>query len=155
MIAKEHLDRVLAIYKPEQRVLVEADLEYPKISGKFRLGDTYYTIKPLRHATDIEIQLCLNQLTYAGVAEMMRLNRILELNGADFYKLQEEGMFIIQSKKRFRKQIKTNSEIAGELNFGRFGRYQKGLIVARADFDFENGACSGDLELIAKLGEQA
>jgi len=148
-INQELIGRVLEMYKPEQRLLKSANMNYPIISGKFLIGPTYYTHEPLKHATDIEIQLCLNQLVYVEVAESIQKNLVPELRGMDFSSLQKEGMLIIESQKRFNRDIKTDVEIDGVLRIRRLKNY-KGLLVANTDFDFEKGSCFGFLELVIK-----
>jgi len=145
-IAQQQIDEVLEIYKPEQRILVSAGLDYPSAKGIFRVGPTSYVITPFKHATDIEIQLCLNQLVYVSVSEIMRLNLVPELEGLYFKELQEEGMVITQSQKRFRKPIRTDKEITGELTYRNSKKYNS-IVLARADFQFEDRNCLGSLEM--------
>jgi len=146
MINKQQIMEVLSIYKPEQRILLSADLQYPIVYGKFKIGQTYYVINPLKHATDIEIQLCLNQLAYVGIDEIMRLGLIPNFNGLSFKELQDENMFILKSNKIFRKPIRTDIEIHGELEFKNQKKY-KNTLFTKAHFNFENRSCVGDLEL--------
>ena len=145
-ISHELIEQVLARYKPQQRVLVDANLDYPLLEGDFHIGDTYYMNPPLIHATDIEIQLCLNQLVYVGIAEIMREGLVRDLGGFNFLELQGENMLIIESRKRFRRPIPTNRNIHCALNIKRF-RGNNGLILSWSDFQFENYSCIGSLEL--------
>ena len=112
-INEEIIKMVLEPYNV--KVLQSAELDYPVIKGRFFIGNTYYHNPPLSHATDIEIQLCLNQLGYAGIAQLMHDNSIPEIKNLDFQKMREESMLIIESKKRFRRPISTNEEIYGEM----------------------------------------
>ena len=128
------------------KVLRSASLEYPIIRGSFFIGPTYYYVYPLEHATDIEIQLCLNQLIYASIAEAIRSKLVPELEGLDFDSLRNEGMLIIESRKRFRRPIRTDKEIQGEIEITRM-RDAGRLILAQANFQFENRSCFGSLEL--------
>ena len=140
------IDNVLKHYRPSLRMLKSADLKYPVVKGEFLIGRTFYYIPALKHATDIEIQLCLNQLAYVGIAKSMEQGLIPELKGLDFYELQKENMLIIESKKRFRKPIRTDVEIQGEIvlkDWRDFGN----LFLANTDFQFENRSCFGSLEL--------
>lgn len=145
-VTNEVREEVLAIYRPEQRVLLEAEIEYPEAKGKFRIGPCYYTFVDLKHATDIEIQLCLNQLAFVSVYEgiMNKVHPYLE--GKDFKELQEEGMLIVESRKRFRRPIPTDKEIYGEMTLKDLEE-RHGVIFANADFQFENRSCFGNLEL--------
>ncbi len=146
-IQQESLDLVLALYKPEQRLLRTAAINYPTITGSFLIGHCHYTLdQQLDHATDIEIQLCLNQLAYARVYEAIRLELDADLRGLNFKDLQKEGMLIIESRKRFRKQISTDRIMNGSLTM-REKRDYKGVLLCWADFNFENRSCFGSLEL--------
>lgn len=145
-ISKQVIDRVLQPYLANARVLKSAGIDFPMIHGRFLIGPTFYYSPKIEHATDIEIQLCLNQLVYAGVAEIIGQKTIPELDGINFYELQKEGMLIIESRKRFRRQIKTNKEISGEIKLGNWKKVRS-LFLSNADFKFENRSCFGELEL--------
>lgn len=145
-IQKKMIDKVLQHYRPNLRMLKSANLEYPTITGKFVIGPTYYYVPRFEHATDIEIQLCLNQMAYAGIAEVIQERRIPELSGLDFYELQKESMLVIESQKRFRKPIRTDIEIYGELTLREWRDFGK-ILISCADFQFENRSCFGSLEL--------
>lgn len=145
-VTNEVREEVLAIYKPEQRILLKVDIEYPKAKGTFRVGPCYYTLEDFKHATDIEIQLCLNQLAYVSVYDGITNKVHPYLEGKDFKKLQKEGMLIVESRKRFRRPIPTDSEIYGEMTLKDL-RERNGVVFANADFQFENRSCFGHLEL--------
>lgn len=145
-ISGETISEILKHYSPNCRPLKSATIEYPVIKGTFRIGKTFYYLPALEHATDIEIQLCLNQLAYAGIAHMMEQEAIPELRGLNFYELQKENMLIIESRKRFRKPIRTDVEIHGELVLRKW-KLAGNLLIANSDFQFENRSCIGSLEL--------
>lgn len=152
IISKETVDKVLAVYKPEQRLLLSAEIGYPIFRGNFLIGDCYYLINPgiIKHATDIEIQLCLNQLAYVGFAELINSNILPELGNQNFFQLQGENMLIVESRKRFRRRIPTDKEISGEMQIK--NSIQKGkTIFFWTDFQFENRSCLGNLELAVVL----
>jgi hypothetical protein len=149
-IGKDLIDKILELYKPEARVLKSGYISFPLLSGKFVIPPCFYANVPLQHATDIEIQLCLNQLAYCGIAEAIRRKSIPELIKLDFFELQKEGMFIIESRKRFRRQIPTQQEIGGEIKLKEWKRV-KNLFLAYSDFQFENRSCVGNLELAVVL----
>ena len=145
-LPEQSLREILGLYKPEQRLLREASIEYPTIRGTFLIGQTYYTFSPLQHATDIEIQLCLNQLAYAGMYEGIRLGLDSSLKGINFRELQKEGMLIIESRKKFRRQIPTDREIIGSIKLK--DRIERdGISLCDASFQFENKSCFGRLTL--------
>jgi len=154
-IAKKLIDNALKHYRPNLRMLKSASIEYPKINGKFFIGPTYYYIPAFKHATDIEIQLCLNQLAYVGIAKIMQEEMVPELSGLDFYELQKENMLIIESRKRFDNPIRADAEIDGELTLRRLKNVGS-LILGNFDFQFENRSCFGSLELaLIKPDERA
>lgn len=144
-ITEEVKGKVLAVYKPQQRVLCEATVDYPSANGKFRIGPCFYALEDFHHATDIEIQLCLNQLLYATVYQAIRDKSHPYLD-KDFEKLQKEGMLIAESRKRFRRPIHTDKEIYGAINIVNL-RKRKNVVFANVDFEFENRSCVGELEL--------
>jgi len=146
IVPEESIREVLSLYKPEQRILQSANIDYPKIEGHFLIGKTYYTLSPFEHATDIEIQLCLNQLAYVGISETIKLSLDPLFKGIDFKNLQKEGMYIIESRKRFKRQINPNKEIEGSILI-KEKINKMGIIFCYADFQFENKSCFGNLEL--------
>ncbi len=145
-ISKKAIDKVLAMYRPEQRILLEADVEPSKAIGKFFIGPCYYVFDDLDHATDIEIQLCLNQLSYISVYQAINSGMHPYLNGKNFFELQKNGMVILESRKRFRRPIPKNIEITGELELKDI-RERRGIVFASSNFQFEDRSCIGSLEL--------
>jgi hypothetical protein len=138
--------QILELYKPELRLLKSAQLDYPIIRGSFMVGPTYYSLIPIEHATDIEIQLCLNQLCYWGIQEIVDRKLINELSDIDCLTLQKEKMVIVESKKRFRRPISSGIIIYGEATLKKLRLY-KNVIFIGLDFDFERKSCLGSLEL--------
>lgn len=90
---------------------MSVDANYPSFSGRFLIGECYYTNESLNHATDIEIQLCLNQLAYVSVYEAIETGVERCLDGRNFELLKREGMVITESRKRFKRPIPTDREI--------------------------------------------
>ena len=70
-----------------------------------------------------------------------------DLEGLDFEFLQKEGMYIIESRKRFRRQISPNKIITGNLVITH-KRDSKNLLLCEANFSFEDRSCIGELELV-------
>jgi hypothetical protein len=145
-ISKQLINEIMNPYKQGCKVLRKAFLDYPIIRGTFLIGQTYYHVPAFEHATDIEIQLCLNQLIYTGVAEITRQKIIPELEGLDFEELRRENMLIIESRKRFVRPIRTDIEISGEIVVKNY-KSANGLLIAQTNFQFENKSCFGSLEL--------
>jgi len=150
-VPQARLGRVLELYKPDCRYLVEATTEYPKTEGRFKLGDTYYTTKKLEHMTSIEAQLCLNQLCYSAFGEWLPAGRFDETMTFELYlELMKENMFIIDSNIRFRKPIPTNGNIQGQIELMKIKRHGD-LYLAFLDYDLEQGKSRGKMELALKL----
>ncbi len=146
-VLQTSLDEVLDIYKPQQRLLLSARIDYPTIQGQFQIPEScFYANCSLQHATDIEIQLCLNQLAYVGIYEAIRLGIDPELRNLNFKELQREKMLIIESRKKFRKPIPTDKPFNGELTL-KDKREQNGIILSTCNFQFEDRSCIGHLEL--------
>lgn len=146
-ITPRQIYEVTKNYRPECRFLKSAQIEYPVIQGKFLVGKSFYHVPSLKHATDVEIQLCLNQLAYAGILQLIESQSVQELAGLDFSRLRGEGMLITESKKRFRKPISTGREFSGHLDIEEWRDFGN-IVVARTKFDFENRSCFGNLELV-------
>ena len=144
-IPQQTIDKATAIYPLNWRCLLSADLKYPKISGIFKVEPLLYTSVPLEHVTDISVQACINQLAYAGIAEAIRTEQIPELNGLNFEELKKENMLVIYCSKRFRRTMKTNTEISGEIKVDEW-RDWGNLIVGYGKHQFENRSCFGKLE---------
>jgi hypothetical protein len=149
-IDQQLLQKVLAAYKPEQRFLKAANLEYPFVAGIFLIGPTYYGTEPVNHATDPEIQICMHQLLYTSVAELMKTEEIKELRGLDFFELQREAMVIRKSQKKFIHPIKTDIEIKGEAEIKGYKK-RGNLFILETDFQFQNKNCTGSLESVIIL----
>ena len=147
-ISKELIDRVLAIYKPEQRVLLEAQLDYPVTKGKFFIGHTSYTIQPFKHATDIDIQLCLNQLFYAGLAQLVLINHE-QFRGINFGDIQKEGLLLTRTLKYFKKLIKRDEIFWGEATLEDI-RKCKNYFFMKTSFSFEDRSCFGEEHVIIR-----
>lgn len=150
-IIQEKLAKVLEIYKPDCRYLVESNINYPRAEGKFKLGETYYTTKKLEHMTSIEAQLCLNQLCFSAFSEWLPEKRFDEtITFEKYLDLMKENMFIIESKIRFRKPIPSNECIQGQIELMKIKAHD-GLYLAFLDYDLEQGKSKGNLELALKL----
>lgn len=145
-IPKQVIEKVVRNYMPECRFLKSASLEYPIVRGEFIVGKTFYHVPSCEHATDVEIQLCLNQLIYAGVSTAITENNIPELDNLDFEKLRRESMLIIESRKRFRRAIKTQEQFYGVVKLDCWKDFGK-ILIAQASFNFGDRSCIGGLEL--------
>jgi len=150
-VPQAKLDRVLELYKPDCRYLIEATTEHPKAEGKFRMGSTYYATQKVEHMTSIEAQLCLNQLCYSAFGEWLPEGRFDEkVSFDDYLELMKENMFIVESNIRFRKPIPTNGDIQGQIELMKVKRHGN-LYLVFCDYELEQGKSKGNLELALKL----
>ena len=117
------------------------------VNGKFQIGPCFYTKNklPLQHATDIEVQLCLNQLSYVAVLELMIQKQIPELKDYDFQELQLENMVITKSGKQFKQPMRTDKIICGEMRINPLKEHRPGILFSQANFQFENSSCFGEI----------
>lgn len=146
-IPKDKLERVLKIYKPEFRYLVDATTNYPLAEGKFSLGDTYYTTKSLEHMTVVEAQLCMNQLCYATFGEWLSRGTFGHIICfEDYLKLMQENMFVIESNTRFKELIPKNQNIHGKIELIRH-RKCGSLFLAFIDYNLEQENAIGRIQI--------
>ena len=150
-VPKELVDRVVQVYKPNYRYLKSAEVYFPIARGRFQLGETEY-METLQHMTDVEAQLCLNQLCYVffgqGVLEK-RWEGLEDLTFDDYLELRKEGMFIIGSHKTFKKETNPREPFEGQMQLMKVRRH-KNIYVAKLDFDLNYGASVGELSLVLK-----
>jgi len=150
-VPQERLERVLEIYKPDCRYLIETNIEYPKAEGRFKIGSTYYATQKLEHMTSIEAQLCLNQLCFSAFGEWFPAGRFDKTMTFDrFLELMKENTFVIDSHIRFKKSIPTDKEIQGQIELMRIRRHGN-LYLIFCDYELEQGKSKGNLELALKL----
>jgi hypothetical protein len=150
-VPQERLTKVLEIYKPDWRFLVEANVDYPKAEGKFKFGDTAYTTQKLEHMTYIEAGFCLNQLCFSAFGEWLPQGRFEEAMPFEkFLELMKENMLAIDAHIRFRKKIPTNREVYGQVELVKMKRHG-GLSLAFLNYDLEQGKSKGSLELALAL----
>lgn len=150
-INDDMLDKVLAIYKPGYRYLQSADMEYPAIEGRFMLHGTEY-VETLQHLTDVEAQLCLNQLCYVFFGQGMverRWGALDQVTFDEYLDLRKENMFIADSHKRFARETDPRTPFSIRMNLLKTKR-QGNIMVAKLDFDLNDGAATGELSLVMK-----
>jgi hypothetical protein len=146
-VPQERLNKILEIYKPDLRYLVEANVGYPKAEGKFRVSGEAYTTEKLEHMTIIDATAGLNQLCYSAFGEWLLEGRFGEAMPFErFLKLMKENSFAIDAHIRFRKKIPINREIYGQVEFVKMKRHG-GLSLAFLNYDLEQGSSKGCLEL--------
>ena len=145
--SREDIKKVLRPYNQGQRLLKTAQRSGDKIKGEFYIGPCYYVVgtPQLDHATDLEIQLCLNQLSYIHFFDALKRGEIPGLSEVSFEDLQVGNMFIVESRKRFRKPIPTDKMIYGEMTVKKIRQLGENLFY-NLGFDFEDRSCVGKLK---------
>jgi len=152
-IDKKNIERYLRIYQPEYRFLEKLQIEYPHINATFKIPPTFYTRLKLNHVSEVEMQLCLNQMAYIGFMEAKKEKKILPLDSSKYIESPFNKMLIGSSEKRFRKMISSKEEIHGSLEFkGVYNISNKTFVFT--DFDFEKGKCTGKLNLVVVYGKE-
>ena len=150
-VPKETVDRVVALYKLNYRYLREAEMEYPIVKGRFQLGETEYC-DTLQHLTDVEAQLCLNQLSYVffgqGVIDK-RWEGLEDLTFDDYLELRKENMFVTESHKKFYRKTNSRDPFYGQMQLMKIRRHGN-LYVAKLNFDLNKGVSIGELSLVLK-----
>lgn len=136
----------VASYPKENQVLKTLKVDYPEICGTFILPPTFYLTKPLNHLSDLEVGICLNQLSYIGFMEALKLNQIPCLIPKKVTRIPYESAVIIHSEKRFKKMIDPSKEIHGRINAKRLFNLENSVILL-TDFSFEDGKCAGKLHV--------
>ena len=147
------VEALTGLYKPGYRYLQGAEVNTSGAKGLFKLKSTEY-METMNHMTDVEAQLCLNQIAYVFFA-YHAINRTwpeLGLNTLeDFLSLTKEGMFVLESRKRFRRETVPAKEFAGTLELRSYTKISTQAFVARLNFDLNEGACRGYLKLAIRL----
>jgi hypothetical protein len=145
-IDKKRIDRYLSVYNAQYCFLKELQVDYPEICGVFRIPKTFYTKKSLDHLSDVETQLCLNQLAYVGIIEATKMGQIPSILSGGSKRIPYRDTVIIESKKRFRERIDPSKDIHGLLRVKRIFTLENS-ILALTDFNLENGKCTGELNI--------
>lgn len=150
-VPQELVDKVVQVYKPNYRYLKSAEVDFPVARGRFQLGETEY-METLQHVTDVEAQLCLNQLCYVffgqGVIEK-RWEGLEDLTFDDYLELRKEGMFVVDSHKTFKRETNPREAFDGQIRLMKVRRHHN-IYVAKLDFDLNEGASVGELSLVLK-----
>ncbi len=150
-VPKEIIDKVVAVYWPNYRYLKEAEVEYPIGKGQFQLGQTEY-METLQHVTDVEAQLCLNQLSYVffgqGVIEK-KWEGLDDLTFDEYLELRKENMFVTESHKKFQRKINPREPFYGQIELMKIRRHGN-IYIAELVFNLKEGASTGGLSLVLK-----
>ncbi len=148
-VSQDIIDKIVSIYLPSYRYLKEAEIDFPLGRGLFQIGQTEYYDGEVSHMTDVETQLCLNQLCYVLFNQEIangRWDNLKNLTLDDFLDLRKENMFVTESHKKFRRETRVGAPFVGEINLNKVRRHGN-LFIAHLDFDLNNGAAIGELSV--------
>jgi len=126
-------------------------MEFPIIRGRFQLKETEY-MEALHHMTDVEAQLCLNQLSYIFFGQAILDKRWQDFDDVSFdqyLEFRKENMFISDSHKSFRRETNPVYPFDGVLSLRKLKK-EGSLYVAKLDFDLNDQACLGELTLVLR-----
>jgi hypothetical protein len=146
------IQKVLGKYKSGYRYLLEAHIDYPVCFGIFKVGETEY-MEDLTHLTDIEAQLCVNQLCYVFFAQCLidhNISGLEKLTLQEYLDLEKENMYIIDNQRRYHKKIDSKKQIKATLELINTKEKDK-LKIAKLNYFFNNKAAEGKLILGLKL----
>ncbi len=150
-VPKERVDKVIALYRPNYRYLKDAEIDFPIARGRFQLGEIEYC-EALQHLTDVEAQLCLNQLSLVffgqGIIEK-RWRGLEDLTFDQYLNLRKENMFITESHKKFHRETNPRDPFYGQIQLMKVRRHGN-LYVAKLGFDLNEGASMGELSLVLR-----
>lgn len=146
------VQKVLEKYKDNYRYLKEAYIDFPKAKGIFRIGETEY-MEDLYHLTDVEAQICLNQLCYVFFAQNIldkRWENLKKLTLQSYLGLEKENMYIIESRKKFREKIDSKKDITGEIELVKT-RKHRDLYIAKLNYSLNHNSSYGELLIGLKI----
>jgi hypothetical protein len=157
-IQKPTLDAVLEPYKPAARYLKSAELEYPTITGVFEIAQPCY-IENTGHFNAVDLLICYNQLSYAGLAEAGQKGIIPALGIItleEFKALQLQNTLIVHvDKMRFKEPISTSNQIHGTVKVEKVIPAKNRLFFFKTAYNFENGKATGEIDLALIRTKQA
>ena len=160
MVISDVLKEMLKPYYPECRYLIEAELDFPTIRGKFVIPKTFYGAQS-GHFNATELMMCYNQICYTFFAEAFGqglVESVGKVSLEEFKKYQMGSCLIAKLNNiKFRKPIDPKN-FFGELTLKRSPR-RNDLIFLATDFSFgdnNGGKATGDalLALILKPQEK-
>jgi len=146
------IEKILEKYKPNYRYLKKAYISYPSCKAIFRIGETEY-MEDLCHLTDVEAQLCLNQLCYVFFSQIIldkKCKGLENLSLEEYLNLEKENMFILESNKKFKNKINSKKDIKGEAQLMNLRKAGKAYI-AKVRYSLEENSSYGYLILGLKI----
>jgi len=152
-IERSTLEDVLRWYKPEARYLQEAELEYPKTTGLFRIPQSAYLLESTGHLNAVDLLICYNQLIFNTFIESTRLGLIQELHDIDLDQKErlERSLIVGINHVRFIRPIDTR-EFKGKITIKEIiPKKNKTLYFFKTDYNFEEGKATGEIDLALNL----
>ncbi|NQU79346.1 hypothetical protein HQ545_06285 [Candidatus Woesearchaeota archaeon] len=149
------IDTVLEAYRPESRYLVASELEYPEITGQFRIKSSFYAFEETGHLNAVDLFLCYNQLSYVLLAESGRMGLIekLRLFPIEQFKQHQlsDCLIVGMTDVRFKRPIPSD-EFEGHIRLVKTTvKSAKGLYFFRTTYDFGHGAATGTVDLALRI----
>ncbi len=150
-IANNRIERVVGLYKPELRYLIEAWEYYTTGRGLFHVRGTEY-MGGVNHLTEVAAQTCVNQWGQAFFANHVDYGRVENFNGIafdDFMADIKERVVIAESRKRFRRSAGISEPFYGEFAVNEIRKHGKNHLF-KLDFSLAEGAVDGELTVVLK-----
>jgi len=155
-IQDEIVANITGQYKDDFRYLVAGSMQYPNsATGLFHVKQSGYVRDTLKHITDVETQICLNQMVYAAFAQAIvdkawerdaLWNPLVGLDMPIYEGLMKDHMFIRESHKKFRRQINPAEPFYGTITLEKTGG-RRGLYFAELSFSLADNSATGALSL--------
>jgi len=158
-VSENEITEILEGYIPEVQYLKSAEINYPTIIGKFQIQKTFYfdTKGKPGHFTAVEMVMCLNQLGFVYVNEMLKNDLIKgmpPLNKENYKNWAVNGFLLTGfDDVKFRKTFDASKEFDGKATIERV-MHRNLLHFIYYNYDFDNGKVVGKLNtaLIFKNG---
>ena len=141
------------LYVPSCRYLKDVKLNNMKAEGVFRLEETTYTSKRLKHMTSIETQICLNQLVFYAFGEWLPKGELpYQISSEKYVALMEENMFILKSEIGFRRPIPTDIDIHANIEVQDLKKIKNTHFVF-LKYTLEQGKSFGSMKLAMTIDD--
>lgn len=140
-IPEQEVKKVILVYRPDYRVLLSANYEFPKLVGKLDLSKVppYYNIE-IDYLTIFGVQLSTLQLVFALSYEAMKRKDIPK--NLSLEELWQSIVHKIDIK--FKRKLLITQPFNGEIELKKLIKNR----IAQFDFNLNDGACIGSLETL-------
>ncbi len=153
------LHEMLKPYYPECRYLVEAELNFPTIKGRFAIPKTFYGAQS-GHFNATELMICYNQICYTFFAEAFDqglFKSVDRISLEEFKKYQLGNSYIARiDKLKFSKPINPK-DFYGKITLNKTRRFNNTAFFS-TEFEFSDkngGEATGNTLIAIVLKEQA